>query len=78
MSVVEMDYSQAHNFVARPPRRTDARWEGWDLLLWKPTPFGYMNTKGVFRKGRWGVQTRITVNERGTWEVPSNYVRPTK
>lgn len=78
MSVVSMNYEQAHKFVARPPRRTDVRWEGWDMILWKPTPFGYKVPKGAFRKGRWGVQTRIRVSENGTWEVPSNYVRPTR
>lgn len=78
MNVVTMNYDQAHKFVASPPRRTDVRWDGYTMVFWKPTPFGYTSPKGAFRKGRWGVEQRVEVASNGTWEVPGAYVRPTK
>lgn len=65
-----LDYSTAHKFV-REQRRlgNKIRWEGWDMVIFKPTHWAYKDVNGAFRDGRWGVEKRIPVNADGNWEV---------
>jgi len=65
-----LDYSSAHTLV-REQRRlgNKVRWEGWDIVFFKPTPYAYKDVKGVFHNGRWGIEKRVPVNEAGQWEV---------
>lgn len=71
-----LDYSAAHKFV-REQRRigNDVRWEGFDMVFWKPTHYGFTNTKGAFRNGRWGMETRIPVTNDGTWTVSGKNIK---
>jgi len=50
-------------------------WENYDLLIWKQSAGGFTDTKGMFRKDKWGVAERISVNENGIWKLPAKYVR---
>ena len=50
-------------------------WENYDLLIWKQSAGGFTDTKGMFRKDKWGVAERISVNENGIWKLPVKYVR---
>jgi hypothetical protein len=50
-------------------------WENYDLLIWKQSAGGFTDTKGMFRKDKWGVAERISVNENGIWKLPTKYVR---
>lgn len=74
-----LNYSSAHRFV-REQRRLglDIRWDGWDMVLWEPTVHGFDSVRGAFRKGRWGVETRIVVSNDGTWSFPTKKIRKAK
>lgn len=74
--MLTLDFSAAHKFV-RDQRRVgnDVRWEGYDMIFWKPTHHGFSSVNGAYRRGRWGVETRIVVNNDGTWKVPGKLVR---
>jgi hypothetical protein len=65
-----LDYSAAHKFM-REQRHlgNKVRWEGWDMVFFKPTHYGYKDVNGAFRDGRWGVEKRVSVNADGNWEV---------
>lgn len=71
-----LDYSAAHKFV-REQRRigNDVRWEGFTMVFWKPTHYGFTNVKGAFRNGRWGMETRVAVGDDGTWKVAGKNIK---
>jgi len=75
MSLTVMDYKQAHQFVERKQRGIDVRWDGYNLVFFKPTPFGFTNPKGEFRNGKWGMKSVVSVDSDGTWKVPTKNVK---
>lgn len=64
--MLKLDYDAAHRFVEGYPM---ARWEGWDILLFKPTRAGEHNKKGAYMNGEWGIQTRISPDSTGKWKL---------
>lgn len=72
--MIALDYTQAHAFVEKQSRRSDVRWDGWDIVFWRANPNGYSMRNGAYRNGRWGVQTRIKPNSRGVWLVSEKNV----
>jgi len=80
MSVVELDYDAAHQFVDAKRRGMEIYWKGWDMIVFKPTPFGFSNEKGAYRSGRWGMQYTVPVGDDGKWRVPAKdvHVRNTR
>lgn len=79
MNTVVFDYDSAHRLVESPPSRTDVRWENYDLVFFRPDPpekdYGRTNVRGAYRKGRWGLETRVPVDSDGTWKVPGKIVK---
>jgi hypothetical protein len=78
MSHTMLDYSSAHAFVRDQRRKgADVRWEGWDIVFWSPTHYGFTNKNGAFNKskGRWGMESRVTVSDDGCWKIPQKNVR---
>lgn len=82
---LSLDFKAAHRFV-RDQRKmgSDVRWDGWDMVFWKPTRHGFatgrktngsVSTVGAFKNGRWGVEARITVSDDGMWKVPARNVK---
>lgn len=70
-----LDYSAAHTFMKEQRRLGNkVRWEGWDMVFFKPTHYGYKDVNGSFRDGRWGVEKRVSVNAAGNWEVSKKNV----
>ncbi len=53
----------------------ESYWENYDLLIWKQNPGGFTSKDGMFRKNKWGIAERITVNQEGTWKLPAKYVK---
>lgn len=78
---VNLDYKAAHRFV-REQRKigSEVRWDGWDMVFWKSTRYGFSNVNGSFdkKKGRWGIESRVTVSDDGLWRVPNRNVRTPK
>jgi hypothetical protein len=49
-------------------------WEGWDVVLLKKNPAGYMSPDGVFSNGNWYLKTKFALSEIG-WDIPSKFMR---
>lgn len=74
MSAKVLDLRSATKFVKKNGG-DGVRWEGWDMIFFKEDPNGWSHVKGAFFSGKWGMQTRVTVSENGTWKVPSYVAR---
>lgn len=91
MSAVTLDYDAAHALVeaSQYSPDLDIRWEGWDLIIHTPTPWGFSNPEGAFRKqrivkrrgktvtlpARWGMEVRVSPDEKGIWKVSHKNVK---
>lgn len=49
-------------------------WVGWDVVYRSFSPTGWMDTSGVFIKGKWYSQKKFEVTPNG-WEIPDRFVR---
>lgn len=56
-------------------KNTESYWENYDLVIWKKNSNGFTDLKGSFRNSKWGISEKFSVNENGTWRIPSKYVR---
>jgi hypothetical protein len=75
-TVFSFNIRSAHKFVSDQRRLgNDVRWDNYDIVFWRPTHHGFTHVNGVFRKGRWGMETRIPVGNDGFWRVPRKYVK---
>ncbi len=73
MSLITMNYDEAHKFVETA--KADVRWDGFDMIFFTPTHYGYTNPKGAYRRGKWGMQLTVPLSGDGTWKVPAKNVR---
>jgi hypothetical protein len=48
---------------------SDTRWDGWDLVFFRPDPRGIHNVGGAFRNGVWGFENRSPLQSDGTWAI---------
>lgn len=64
-----LDQASAETFVQA---NGDARWDGWDIVIFKADPTSVTNRRGVFRNGKWGQETRVSPDFNGNWRIPSH------
>lgn len=65
-----LDYDQAHQYVEDQQKQgRNVFWEGWDIIIWKPSRSGYFTKQGRFLDGRWGKAIRIRPNKGGKWFI---------
>ena len=80
--MLEFDIKSAHRMVTRQKAAgNDVRWEGWDIVFFRPSEKGEHSPQGAFRGGEWGFDNRVVVNSEGKWIVdPRNIkrVRPVR
>lgn len=75
MNTMIVDHTEADNFMDRQvAKRNDVRWDGWDMIFFAPHRAAFFKG-GVKRKGRWGFETRVTVDEHGKYKVPARLIR---
>jgi hypothetical protein len=72
--MLSLDYAAAHRFVAGHP---GSKWDGWDIVMFAPTTAGAMSVRGAFVDGQWGIETRVSPDEKGKWvfRVPAKSIR---
>lgn len=56
----------------------DLRWDGWDLVFFRPAAQGVYSREGAFRTGEWGFENRVKVDGNGMWGVDFRNVRRSK
>lgn len=76
MRTLQLDWNAAHRFVdERRNLGFNVKWDGWDIIFWSKTPKGFSHPRGSWR-GTWGIETRVSPDNSGTWRIPSRYVNP--
>lgn len=54
----------------------DVRWDGWDIVFFRPDERGIHSPSGARRNNTWGFENRFKVNSMGEWVIdPRNLVR---
>lgn len=63
-----LNYKQAHKFVRKA---RNARWEGWNIVLFISNPRGFMHKNGRFNRetGTWGFERVVSPNSKGLWVI---------
>ena len=74
--MLNLDIKAAHR-VVREQRAlgNDVRWDGWDIVFFRPSDLGRNSKDGAFRNGQWGFDNRVVVNSEGIWEIDPRNVR---
>lgn len=62
--MLKLDLAAAERFVDGHP---DAFWDGWTLVLFKPSQAGATHRKGIFRDGQWGLANRVEPDTTGRY-----------
>lgn len=77
--MLELDIKSAHR-VVREQRAlgNDVRWDGWDIVFFRPSTFGEDSKDGAYRDGAWGYDNRFEVNSEGIWEVDERNIRSSR
>jgi len=47
-------------------------WDGWTLVFSKPKAVGWARKDGEWRKGKWHVARRFTVQSDGLYHIPKS------
>lgn len=50
-------------------------WNNYSLIVWNKNYGGFSSTEGAYRNNSWGIKKEFLVNEKGTWALPSIYVK---
>jgi len=66
-----LNFDQAHAYVEQAGKSKDIFWDGYDIVIWRKNPGGYMVKNGMFRNGAWGTVRRVKMTDRGMWRVPA-------
>jgi hypothetical protein len=64
--MLKLNYNDAQQFVEST---RFAEWDGWDIVIFKPSKTAYTNTRGVRKYSQWGFETRIECNSEGQWLI---------
>lgn len=75
--MLNLDIKAAHKLV-RDQRAAgnDVRWDGWDIVFFRPAAHAIHSKEGAFRNGEWGFDNRVKVNSEGLWNIdPRNIKR---
>lgn len=75
-NMTEFNYESAHVFVEKN-KSNGFFWDGWNIVKWSPGHNGYTEVNGMYRSGKWGYANRYPVSNKGTWFIPSKYVKHT-
>jgi hypothetical protein len=70
----ELSYKQAHDFVELN-KKAGFYWEGYTIVKWSPGHNGYTQTNGMFKNNKWGYANKYPLTSKGTWLIPSKYVK---
>lgn len=80
--MLEYDIKSAHRMVreqrALPKHKddkSDVRWEGWDIVFFRPADHAIHSRDGAFRNGVWGFDNRVSVNSEGKWLVDARNIK---
>lgn len=53
----------------------DVRWDGWDMVFFRPAEQGMTSPQGAFRNGQWGFDNRFGCDDQGVWRIDYRNVK---
>lgn len=62
--MLKLDLAAAERFVEGHP---NAFWDGWTMILFKPSNSGQHNRHGMLRDGQWGIANRVEPDTTGRY-----------
>ena len=66
--MIAIDYNKIDKFVAGiVAKGVDARWDGWNVVVFRPNPSAIRNPRGAWRNGAYGYETVVRPNSKGKW-----------
>lgn len=66
----------AENFVREQQEAgADCRWDGWDIVFFRPSETAVTSRYGVYRNGLWGFDNRSEVDESGVWHIDRRNIK---
>lgn len=76
IKMIVLNHYKVDNFVAKQQRKgINVRWDGWDMVFFKPDRGALRSAKGRRRGDEWGFETRVSPNTNGVWLVRDHLVR---
>lgn len=73
--MITLKYRNVDSFVERQQAAgNDVRWDGWDMVFFKPHRKAHRSKNGRYRNGLWGFEERVSPNRYGKWKVKEEYV----
>lgn len=77
--MLTLRYNRTEQFVKEQQSLgNDVRWDGWDMVFFRPSEKAIYSREGAFRNGSWGFDNRVSPNEQGVWEVDFRNVKRSK
>lgn len=74
--MLEFDIKSAHRMVRQQEAMgNDVRWDGWDIVFFRPAEHAIHSKDGAFRGGVWGFDNRVVVNSEGIWKVDQRNIK---
>jgi hypothetical protein len=64
MTTQVIDYDGIDEFVSK---NRNMYFEGWDVIVLRPSHAGWMRRDGVQRDGTWYVKKTVSPNSKGKW-----------
>ena len=74
LKIDTLDY--AERFVVKQQKSgKDVRWDNYDIVFFRPAPWGASSKNGAYRHGQWGFENRYEVDGNGEWNIDWRDVR---
>lgn len=75
--MITLSFDKVDNFVARLQRKgVKVRWEGWNMIFFKELDNPDLRNRSLRRLGvEWGLETVVSPDATGKWQVPNRLVR---
>lgn len=79
MANLTLGIKKADRFVKQQNELgNDVRWNGWDMIFFRPSEAGIYSKHGAFRNGVWGFDNVVPVSDDGQWHIDFRNVKRVK
>ena len=55
--------------------KQESFWNNYDLVIWNKDNGGYTDVKGMYHNDAWGKAEKVSVDDKGIWNLPKKYVK---
>jgi hypothetical protein len=77
--MLTLGFKKVDAFVRKQQEAGNDVWfDGWDILFFRPADAAVYSKDGAFRNGVWGYINRVSVSDKGTWDIDYRNVKRVK